>query len=452
MTEHLEKAKNSSLTAIKDGTALHSRYDPRREAQRFVDSLGLSGESRIFLFVEPALGYTVDVLRELFPDRKFLVLHCSSFFKGRGKFDAEWAPDSSLSLEDFLAGEIHEGETGICRLVPWKPALDAYGPVYLDLVSRCAKFLRQGDANRRTAAYFGRRWFRNALTFAALAKGSLGFRRGSAPVAVCGAGPSLEAALPAIRASRAFVLAVSSSDLALREGGVTPDLVLSTDGGFWAKFHLHETVRRPAALAATICAALPPELLERGVLPICGLSSWQRLLLSGSGLTGLAFPERGTVTAAALDLARALSTGCIYLAGMDLGPIDLKLHGRPYILDEVTQAESLRVKPFHTRAFESTVSQEGSFRLYAEWFSVNIRKYSPVRLLGRGHRLLEEALPASETVDGCGLKPQFFFRERTEAPRDGLAILREGLDDPELGPALKEELSGLLGDWRNYDK
>ncbi|MDR1211834.1 MAG: hypothetical protein LBK40_06350, partial [Spirochaetaceae bacterium] len=199
MTERFEPSHSGAPTVFFGQTALHSQYNPEKEAARYTASLAVKHGAGIFLFIEPALGYTVKELRKRFPLGRMLALHCSAAFAGTGEPDAEWHPECGISLDAFLSERVADEEVPAVQLVEWKPSMNAYGSRYAELVSRCAVFLRRGMANASTALYFGERWNRNARKNRLYLKKVLGFTPGDCPVLITGSGPDLEASFPALK-------------------------------------------------------------------------------------------------------------------------------------------------------------------------------------------------------------------------------------------------------------
>jgi hypothetical protein len=478
MRERLVTAGNGSLTVLAGERALHSRYDPAGEAERYIKSLSIPPEVRFFILLEPGLGYLIPAIHGQFPAAKIAALHASDFFISMGcplpaGADAvhHWAPGGTVSLQEFLEREIPDAPASQVRLVEWRPAQAVYGEAYLRLLRESADFLKRIDANVRTVRGFGRRWFKNCLRNLGILKRVLRLTPDMAPRSepwiITGAGPSLEAAAPLIRdlAERrgARILAASSSVPALAAAGLWPDMVISTDGGGWALFHLYESFRlagKPLpALAAGLWAALPSQCGDMTALPLSDGSLWQRLLLEGAGLrrvspgpeggTYAAFPQRGTVTASALDAALAMTRGPVFFAGLDLGHRDIRTHARPYALDRFQEERVSRFAPRYSQAFvrAGMISASGSHEIYAAWFKRQLAEY-PRRVfpLGENNPVFGD-LPAGRadmaiTEGGMGCQGVWTLDEG--AAERAAGALMAALNQPEYAGVLVEELGPLL--------
>jgi hypothetical protein len=460
MFERLAAAGTGLPTVFVGEKSLHSRYDPVSEAGKYIKTFNFSEKIRFFILIEPGLGYIIPVLGRLFPQAKLVVLHVSDFFT---RFPGEpagnavrWSPGSGISCGEFLEREIPDVGIDAVRIVEWRPALAAYGGAYKDLLERAVTFIRRMDANVRTMRGFGRRWFRNFFRNLSLLRVFLGVTPGSGPWVITGAGPGLEEVLSAIAAMQrkgAAVLASSSSVPALAAGGVLPDLTIATDGGGWARFHLYESIRcvsgRPLFLAAALTAALTSQCGGFPVLPLSDGSLWQEAVLERLGVPRLVFPQRGTVTASALDLALRCTKGDVFLAGLDLSSADIKTHARPYALDRFQEEGATRLDPRYSRAFvrAGQISASGSHQVYAEWFGGQLAAYPDrIRSLGKNNPVFG-VLPSGETQGIARQAPRIeagILRKTPASTGEAVRVLKRLLNTDGPSQTLLRELGPLL--------
>jgi hypothetical protein len=459
MLERLAPTGSGFPTVYVGNQALHSRYNPPAEAEKYINSLNFREGIRFFILLEPGLGYTAGVLRKKFPDSAKLHLHVSDFFMSRNNYSEmcpAWSPGSGTTLLRFLEDHIPDTEAASIALVEWRPSQAAFGRAYLRLFAETAEYIKRADANKRTAVNFGRRWFKNAFKNLAVLKQTPRYRPFAAPLLVAGAGPSLEEALPRLaeqeKKSRPFILAVSSAAPALLAADIPPDLILSADGGNWALLHLYEAIRKPprAVFAAALTAALPSQFAALPWLPISDGSLWQNTVLQSTGLPFVPLPQRGTVTATALDLAFRLCLGHIYIAGADLGHRDILTHARPYSFERLLTEKASRLNPAYSQSFfrASALASSGSHGIYAQWFARQMDAY-PDRLFSLGknsavfNKRSAEALPR----DGGDAKPAaaaIVSLTSRNVPERALQTLLRALDAEAAGKTIVEELGPLL--------
>ncbi|MDR0670247.1 MAG: DUF115 domain-containing protein [Treponema sp.] len=452
--------------------ALHSRYNPQAEAERYLDALSIPPHIRCFILIEPGLGYMIPVLSRRFPGARCIALHVSASQDSAGSVEnghtVYWNPGLRLPAEEFLGRELEKLAGGFgpesIKIIEWRPSRDRYGDHYVKLLAAAAAAIRRFAAERRTLRAFGRRWFRNFFRNLRLLRRFPVLpvlRETAAPILITGSGPSLEESLPLIRKleGQCVIIAASSSLMALH--GVTPDLVLSTDGGGWALLHLYELFRarpagKPAGLAASLIANLPSQC---GGLPILGIadgSLWQGLILRGLGISHLVLPQRGTVTATALDLALALGRGKVIIAGMDLDTRDIRTHARPYSFDRLWREGASRFRGEYSQSFfrRMAAREGGSYRVYAEWFASRLNSYEGrVYTLGTNNSLFAglprigaRDLPLSpvrgpEPAPAQALSPGPAV---PQAVRRAVGILTAALEDPETRETIVGELAPLL--------
>ena len=457
--------------------SLHSRYNPLLEAERYIGSLPLNENARFFVLIEPGDGYMASPLKKKVPGAKIIALHVEKPEGARhGNVDTEWFPETGISIQDFLEREIPDSEAAEIQLLEWRPAMAVYGQAYLDLVEETVNFIKRVDANARTVKTFGPRWFRNFFKNLGIISKILLPAPITCPLLVTGAGPGLETAIPVIRKAREklFILAASSSAAALKAGNLIPDMVIGTDGSPWAKYHLYELFRDPGSFACplvlALTAALPSQAKELPALLISDGSLWQTLILSGLEIPFIVLPQRGTVSATALDLAFALTEGEVYLAGMDLGNRDIRSHARPYSFDVFIEEKAGRFAPVYSQTYRrsSQLKAGGSYGIYASWFEKQLGSY-PKRLHSMGGNnpvfdSIETPSPFFTTEDTENNKPRRTQRNTEENnhgvtrrktrsyteenisdnPRRALAILERALENPDLSSKLEGELKTLL--------
>jgi len=436
---------------------LHSKYRPQVEADRYVDALNLPRDANFFILIEPGVGYLADSLRRKRPESGIAVLHADSAFRDFDLGLPTWYPDCGKGVQEFLEGAVPEGASA--RIVEWRPSLSVYGEEYLRLVRESALFIKRNEAGRRAVAHFGERWVRNFFRNLALVSDAV-LPRGplDVPVVVTGSGPSLETAIPEIFAARdrVFVMASSSSLAALAAGGITPDMAIATDGGGWALLHLYSLFRLGTAvpaLAFSLSAAIPSQCSSFPLLPLGDGSRWQTLALNAAGVPFATIPQRGTVTATALELALSIGGGPVFLAGMDLGVRGIRTHARPYGFDHLFFGTASRLRPVHSQAFARSlgIREGGSHDVYSAWFKNRIeRLQGRVFSLGGGSGVFENtASIASFPKAGGGEGGDCFGRIDPPPPRGGrgeraVEALASAMKNPDHAKVVSGELVPML--------
>jgi hypothetical protein len=394
-------AKNGSPVLFHEKTWLHSRYNPEAEAEKYIASLEIAEDTTHFILIECALGYIIPVLKKRFPQAVIFSLHgerCS--LAGSFKADVELYPETSCSVLKQLEKEIPENAR--LKIIEWRPSLSVYKEAYLGLLEEAVDFLRLHTMNQKTAAHFKERWVKNIEHNIAVfrhfvyPKNSMDARF---PVVVTAAGPSLASCLPELQKKqhRVYIVAVSSSLSALYERGIKPDMIVTTDGGFWALSHLHELKRYCArgeypVVAAALSARIPSFLHDAPLLFIADGSDFQNDHLTSRHIPFITLPQRGTVSATALDLAFALTRGPVYIAGLDLSNKDVLGHVSPHAFESLLRMGAGRFSPYYHQLYTRSRLNAASNAqaVYSAWFKSNIAQYAARLIaLGDNHALFD---------------------------------------------------------------
>ena len=432
------------------------------EAERYIDSLSLKENVRFFILIEPGLSYIAAPLKKKAPLAKLIALHAEKHsFPDIIGSDSLWHPELGISIRDFLEKEIPDCEASQIQILEWRPSLNVYGKSYLSLMEEAVDFIKRADANARTIKTFGNRWFRNFLKNLKLIRQVLKPVTISLPFIVTGSGPSLEEQLQIIKKQQRdniFILAASSSQAALKSAGIIPDMIIATDGTPWASLHLFECFRANSSstLAASLSASLPSQCQYLNILPICDQSLWQTIVLKELGIPFINLPQRGTVSASAIDLAFALTDKDVFISGMDLSNRDIRSHSRPYSFDKLLEDKERRLNPVYSQKYKrsSMLNAGGSFDIYSSWFKKQLESY-PKRLYSLGeNNSVFDSLRIVTNKELCPgnvkLIKSFDMSDIIEIDSDtclatkAINILEKGLKDTTHTAILMEELAPLL--------
>jgi hypothetical protein len=230
-------------------------------------------------------------------------------------------------------------------------------------------------------------------------------------------------------------------------------MVITSDGGGWALLHLYEYFRPAGAaplppLAVSLFAALPSQCAAVPVLPLSDGSLWQSLVLRGLGVPFLPLPQRGTVAAAALDLALFLTAGEVYAAGLDLATDGPRCHAAPYAFDRLEGNAACRLAPRCSLAFTRAraAAEGGSLAVYAGWFAAQLPAWPRrVRFLEGSHPVFASravkdiaAAPGQARPSGTTVSPA------AATASQAAALLAGALKNPALASQLTAELRPLL--------
>lgn len=363
MVEFLTSA-SGDLTVASDGVFLHSRHNPIKEAQRYVATFGQQvKDPAILIIIGSGLGYIDSLLRVRYPKAVLLSLHSHIEIVERADLAAHLSLNYQLfcghllSLESFLVKHISEEMLWGVHTVLWS----AHLPQTQALHQRVEQFLQRLKGSAFTTAQFGQRWISNAF-HNYLAPSQLGQLKPQQRVVLVASGETLMKALPLLIAQRAtfFLMALSSALTCLSAHHLQPDLVVSIDGGFYAKTHLHQA-NSSLPLATVLLGAgskLNPVYLSFNTF------IEQELL---AGLPHIGVPWAGTVAVSALALALKLTPNEVILVGQDFAVETWHGHARPHSFDTAHEAQSHRFNPLPTIYAPLYWHASATLPLYASW-------------------------------------------------------------------------------------
>ena len=75
-----ENAKNGSLTCSADGKFLHSKYNPEKEAENYVNSMEIKDNASYILITEPCISYIAPEIKKKFKNSKLAAIRYTHAF------------------------------------------------------------------------------------------------------------------------------------------------------------------------------------------------------------------------------------------------------------------------------------------------------------------------------------------------------------------------------------
>lgn len=370
------KAKNNSLTCKIQGVQIHSAYNPENEAERYVKSLSKPPfNPKYILLIEPALAYTLPFLEKNFPESKILSIRFSNDFR---EYDNKFFKTFYFSLNDSKTFEnkltSFFGEDGLLftNFITWEPTQKVFSEESKILWDILKKEINLSQQILNTKAFFAKRWIKNSIIFIKNIKKIAKIQKGSSDVIICASGDSLRDSVEKLKIIRKkiFLIAVSSSLKLLLENNIEPDLVISTDGGFWAKMHLKKLLKYkdiPLALS-TESNILRKTFENTAILPLHYSDGFGSNLLKKFSIPFIEAERNGTVSGTAEKLALSISSGNVYFIGLDLFPGKAKQHSDPNELEIFNSMSDIKIKSKENRVTGNRFNSK-SLKIYENWFS-----------------------------------------------------------------------------------
>ena len=334
-------AKNGDISAREGGAALHSLYNPSREASNAVVQPAVAEKSSAF-FYGFGLGWQVIEFCKKYPQKKlvllepdllhllgaFLLLDWTAVFAHEKLILAVGCPQESvLSLiED--SSRVNVGNTGVNDTFFFDiPAFTNHAAEYFNDVRTIIKRnQRKNEINAATLKKFGKLWVRNSrknIDQLTRCQGLAGFKNAGkeVPFLIVGAGPSLEGILLHLAElkKRMVIICVETALHTLLKNGIQPDFIMLMDPQFWAYRHI-AGLSAPESVLITEVSAYPAVfrfpckkiMLCKSQFPVGQYFEKKLSLDLGDLGTG------GSVASAAWNFAYFCGAKTIFTAGLDL--------------------------------------------------------------------------------------------------------------------------------------
>ncbi len=354
------------------GRLLYSPVDPQQAARR--RSLATQAAPRTLLFVPSVgLGYGLPELLHRLPEECHILcveadqplMHLAATGPVRLPSDPRLHIIRTEAPEEALA-VLHR--IGIFRFRRVQPVhlcggYHLHRRTYEEIRGALEEELRIHWQNKITLIGMSRLWVRNLLRNLALLprSGSLSELAGSTPLAVLGAGPSLQVALETVRRLRGelTVVAVDTALPVLGDAGLQPDWVVTVEA---QQANLEDFIPFRTAGTGLICdlTANPCVLrLFARRLFFCSrfhpLSLFDRL--EALGLLPTVLPPLGSVGVAAVQAALGMTSGPIVVAGLDFAYLNGQTHARGAPPHRRMLREANRLRPVGQEAFQAILQR-----------------------------------------------------------------------------------------------
>lgn len=403
------QARSGQTYASIGGLHLNSPYDPKHEAERFAAEKTGERPPAAVLILGDTLPYLREAIRERHPAVEIISIYYHDGFhttdgaraKGSSLPRHCWSPGHPNSLQSYLRTVLSQLDVTGLVVLEWPPSAAAFPHLAAEASTAAAQIVRETVAEVTTEAAFSRTWLHNLFTNFLLLDSWFSLRSHHHPVAIAASGPSLSRAMPLLSSvrSKLHLIALPSSLEAIDNAGMSPDLVVSVDGGYWAQHHLRtldDGSMTPVAMPLIAARGIwrrttSPVLLSAG-------SFIENALFERSAIAPSGILATGTVAATAYELSALLTDGPIIFAGLDLCNEGLREHVRPHTFDTYLELLATRTTPLPTiladRLFKGDTrsratgwSASRALETYADWFRSTGTGRSTYRLLPSEVRL-----------------------------------------------------------------
>lgn len=329
-------ATNGGLSVCYGKLWLYSRYTPERSALRLAQMATLQSAT-LYIVPSPCLCYGLDDLLERLPgDSALLCVEldpalsrlCSDArapFMRKERIAFIEAEEKSAMIDAALAAVRRLGRFRRVVKLRISQGEDMHAAAYHDLFALIEDELATYWRNKMALLRMSRLWTKNfffnigAMDWYRVLAAPL---RSSQAVVVCGAGTSLDLALPFLRrvGSAVHIMACDTAAGALASAGVRVDSVVCLEGQVYNVADFLPLERKTCLSFLDLSAHPSSYRALKGPFYLIA-SRWMESALhmrfAASGLPCLEVDPLGSVGVLALSLARRLYAGPLFIAGLD---------------------------------------------------------------------------------------------------------------------------------------
>jgi hypothetical protein len=398
------ETRSGAVSATYGTVYLHSRRDPRKEAERMIGSVFEEAPGGV-VFAGFGLGYQVEALLRRYPSVPvYIVVADVALFLAsldlrdfRGIFELEQVSLFLGTDPDTLPSFIPDTLDGELRILRLRSVYGLNPDFYGRLEDAVRAYSARRQININTLEKFGRRWTRNLfrnLPVIWQGRGISAFQEifSGLPALVIAAGPSLDEIIPELERlhRRCVLIAVDTAVRALVSAGITPDFLLVVDPQYWNSRHL-DPYYDDGACVISESSTYPSVFRRLGTTPYLGESLFPlgRYFEAFTGVTGK-LGAGGSVATSAWDFARFAGCIPIYMAGLDLGFPDAGTHYKGSFFEYRSLGLCERTVPAETFAFKAMydahpfpvpanrggeVMSDSRLIVYKWWFERQMQRY-----------------------------------------------------------------------------
>lgn len=363
-------SKEGTKTFCVNSIYYHSSYSPVKEAEKFVNSLSIPYKPKLLFIIEPGFSYTTTFLQNKYPDTKLVAIRLLDYnFPDDNQWDYSFAFNSQSFFSNKLLSNFSEDDLICSSILLWKPNENLFAQKINEIYEAYKNILERCKTLLVTRQYFEKKWLINSIKYFSNLQNIASIKNKlNVPVVICASGPSLKPCLDVIykNKDKLFIIGLSSAVNVLLNNDITPDLILTTDGGYWAGEHLKRISN--TIIACPSEAYIPSYLFNKNsFLPLLYCDGISSILTKESGLKTFIAERNGTVSGTALRFAQELTDNDIYLCGLDLHSQKGFQHTQPNQLEINNSLKDYKIKSKQTRCVPGTFLND-SLLIYEEWF------------------------------------------------------------------------------------
>lgn len=382
---NLQPSKCGKPTLVYNNNFLHSRYDPEKEAERFINESLKNEHPSLVLLLGAGLGYLSDRLKNTLPDSKHIfIFYSEEIFKiCNNKQILHWHPGMKISINNFLVKYITEIDLEGLKIIEWSASSLLFPEISKKVNSEINSLVKEFRGNIVTTNAFGKTWIRNSfsnfISINRVIKKPCIYTDN--PVVIAASGPTLEIAAQYLKKEREKInlWSLPSAIPFLLGNNLNPDLIVLTDSSFYSICHIKNTCNNKIPIIMPLSSVRGVYNMFKHIYLISQPFFYESILLDKTGMSILQIPPKGTVASTAMELALKLTNKEVIFCGLDLCFSDIKSHVRTSFFNSFLMHDTDRLSPYYSRSYSRAVSQaplrkkrirtSTALETYANWFS-----------------------------------------------------------------------------------
>ena len=379
MTLEFLQAKNGEKTFCINKVFFHSSYAPSKEAERFIQSQDFPYTPEIIFIIEPGYPYLYKLLKEKYQNAKIVCIRLIKEFEENSEWDFTLQYTSQNDFEQILCNNFDESKLLKSIMFTWTPAATVFKKENTEIWAIYKKCLDRAKTMLVTRQYFEKKWLYNSCRFFSFLQNPCTLKtKTNFPVVITASGPSLKSSLAVLKKNKdkIIIMSASSSLSVLIANKIIPDIVITTDGGFWAAEHLKLLVKKynQIPIAVTSEAFVQTQILFKNpVIPLRYKDGISDSFFELCNIPYMTAQRNGTVSGTALNFAEEITNNEIYFCGLDLSIANGFQHTQPNEIELNNCLKDYRINNIYTRTTKSEFSvqkntESSSLAIYLNWF------------------------------------------------------------------------------------
>jgi len=338
---------------------IHSKFDPCREAERFISEINTE-EHDLYIVMGFGFGFHIDeLLKRIRTDAILLVIEKNPSLLKSALENRDLVPtlnDNRLILladphEDLISDALKGKITKRVTFITHRGSHQVAPEYYSNLLEICRSYLSAKDVNIATLAKFEKIWgsniIRNINQFIDSPGANIFYERfKDVPAIIVAAGPSLTESIDFIRehCRDTVIVAVDTAYKILQNSGINPHFCLAVDPQVINARYFEGTECNDTILVADPTVHPSVFRLFDGPVVTTGIAfemlKWLERICGENG----ELTHGGSVSTNAYDFARRLGCSPLIMVGQDLAFTGGLAHARGSYLDEQIHLKTNRLK------------------------------------------------------------------------------------------------------------